>query len=275
MYNLKGKVAMVTGAARKRGMARAFVLRLAEEGADIVVQGRYRPPEQCPEWERQEGWKGLDSLVEEVEALGRQAVAVTGDISVKEEVEQMVAKALARFGHIDILVNNAGLHSSEDRATILDMPEKMWNSYQKVNVTGTLWVSQAVAKHMKEHGQGGKIILISSRGAMRPSKDHAHYSVSKLGMIGLCHCMAIEFAPYKINVNTILPYAITLSADGRGKAYLEAIHKGLTEEEAMAHAYPEGLNRPAPSDMANLVAFLASSQSDCLTDQVIEGGRFA
>ncbi|MFC1937324.1 SDR family NAD(P)-dependent oxidoreductase [Chloroflexota bacterium] len=277
MYNLKGKVAMVTGTARKKGMGRAFVQRLAEEGADIVVQSRYRPPEEYPEWEKMEGWKGLDSLVEEVEALGHQAVAVTGDICVREEVEQMVAKALARFGHIDILVNNAGLHSSEDRDRILDMPEEKWNSYMTTNVNGTLWMSQAVAKSMKEHGQGGKIILMSSSAALHPASEAhgAYYGISKLAMLGLCHCMAAEFAPYNINVNTVLPAAITLPVDGRGIKYMEGIHKGLGEEEAMAYAYPEGLNRPPASAMANLVAFLASSQSDCLTDQIIEGGRFA
>ncbi|MFC1861803.1 SDR family NAD(P)-dependent oxidoreductase [Chloroflexota bacterium] len=282
MYDLKGKVAMITGTARKRGIGRATALRLAKEGADMVIQGRYRPPELRPEWERREGWKGLDSLVEEIEALGRQALTVTGDISVKKEVEQMVAKALDKFGHIDILVNNASLHSVRDHALIIEMPEEMWNSYLTVNVTGTLLISQAVARHMKEHGQGGKIITISSGQAKSPSKANAHYSVSKLGMIGLSHVMALELAPYKINVNTILPIAVTLPADGQGEIFTDAVHEGLTKEEAMARAYPEeGLEQRvplgrlgSPSETANLVAFLASGQSDYITGQVIacDGG---
>ncbi len=171
MYDLKGKVAMVTGTARKKGIGRATALRLAKEGADIVVHDQYCPPELSPPWEKQEGWKGLDSLVEEIEAMGQRALAVTANIAIKEEVEQMMAKAIDKVGHIDILVNNAALHSARDVYPLLEMPENMWNSYLSVNLSGTLWVSMAVVKYIKERGQGGKIINIASHNAFHAVRE--------------------------------------------------------------------------------------------------------
>jgi len=275
MYNLKGRVALVTGAARMKGIGRAVALRLAQEGADIAVQGRYRSPDRFPEWEKEAGYRGLDSIVEEVEAISQKGLAVVGDVSVKAEVEKMLAMIIDKFGHIDILVNNASLHSMRDRSSILGMPEEMWNSYFSTNLNGTLFVSQITARYMKERGQGGKIIIVSSASANRPSKDNAHYSISKLAMIGLNQSMALELAQYKINVNAIMPNAITLSADGRGQLYTNAVHDGLTEEQVMARIFPAGASRiplgrqGLPSDIASLVAFLVSSEADYITGQVI------
>jgi NAD(P)-dependent dehydrogenase (short-subunit alcohol dehydrogenase family) len=276
MYDLKGKVVMVTGAARKKGLGRAIALRLAEEGGDVIVHGRDRSAELCPEWEKQEGWKGLDSLAEEIETLGRQALAVTADIAVKKEVEQMVTKAIDRFGHIDILVNNAAFRSVEYCAPLLELSEDLWNKYLAVNLTGTLLVSKAVVKHMKEHGQGGKIIHISSVAGQRMHKDNAHYCVSKMGIIGLSQVMALEWAPYKINVNVICPGSFaTMSAQSRGKQIFEAIREGLDEEEAIARHYKRQLERiplgrvGSPPEVASLVAFLASNQSDYITGEAI------
>jgi len=283
MYDMKGKVAMVTGTSRKKGIGRVIALRLAQEGADMVVTDQYIPPELYPEWEKQEGWKGLDSLVEEIEALGRQALAVTTSINVKEEVEQMVAKAIDRFGHIDILVNNAALHSHSsvpgvlDSYPLLEMTEDVWNRYLGVNIGGALLVSQAVVKHMKERGQGGKIINISSRAGKRASRNGAHYSVSKRGLIGLSEVMALEWAPYKINVNVVCPGSVpTMAVEGRGKVILESMHdEGLTEEEAIARMYQSSLERiplgrlGSPEDISNMVAFLASNQSDYITGETI------
>jgi len=276
MYELKGKVVMVTGAARKKGLGRAISIRLAEEGADVVVQGRYRNPEQYPDWEKQEGWKGLDSLVQEVEALGRQALAVTGNIAVKEEVEQMVDRVINRFGHLDILVNNAAFRSIKDMHPLLELPEDLWNTYLSVNLSGTLLVSKAVARHMKERGRGGKIINISSLAGKRAIKNFAHYCVSKQALIGLSQVMALEWAPYKINVNVICPGAFpTLSVQSRGAVIFEAIRRGLSEEEAITQHYRKQIERiplgrlGLPSEVASLVAFLASNQSDYITGEAI------
>jgi len=248
-----------------------------------VVNDQFIPPELYPEWEKQEGWKGLDSLIEEIEALGRQALAVTTSINVKEEVEQMVAKAIDRFGQIDILVNNAALHSHSsvpgvlDYYPLLEMTEDVWNRYLGVNIGGALLVSQAVVKHMKERGQGGKIINISSRAGKRASRNSAHYSVSKRGVIALSEVMALEWAPYKINVNAICPGSVpTMAAEGRGKVILKLMQdEGLTEEEAIARHYQSRLERiplgrlGKPEDISKMVAFLASNQADYITGEAI------
>ncbi len=276
MYDLKGKVAMVTGAARKKGLGRAIAIRLAEEGADVIIQSRYRTPEQYPDWEKEEGWKGLDSLVREIEALGRKALAVTGNVAVKEEVGQMVDRAIDRLGHVDILVNNAAFRSIKDMHPLLELPEDLWDSYLAVNLSGTLLVSKEVAKHMKERGQGGKIINISSQAGKKAIKNYAHYCVSKQGLIGLSQVMALEWAPYKINVNVICPGVFpTMSIQSRGPVIFEAIRRGLPEEEAIAQHYQSEVQRiplgrlGLPSEVASLVAFLASNQSDYITGEAI------
>ena len=109
MYNFKGKVALVTGAARKRGFGHATAVRFAMEGANVVVNGGYRPPDQFPEEEKTEGWMGLDSVVKEIEAQDVQGLAITADISDRKQVQAMVDKALAEFGRVDFLIANAGI----------------------------------------------------------------------------------------------------------------------------------------------------------------------
>ena len=288
MYDLRGKVALVTGAARMKGIGQAIAFRLACDGADIVVNGRYRSPESYPEWEQRAGWRGLDSLVENIEKLGRQALAVTADISQKKEVEEMVTRALDRFGHIDILVNNAALHGVKDNCPLTDLSEDIWNRYLSVNLTGTFLVSQAVARHMKECGAGGRIVNISSNSAKRPTLERVHYCTSKAGMIMLTQVTALELAPYRINVNVICPGPIlTWEPEHQGKLIFQQIEQGLTEEQAVARVYETPVYRQyleripqgrlgSVYEIANMIAFLASGESDFITGQVlgVDGGEF-
>ncbi len=109
MGNLAGKVALVTGAASRLGIGHAVALRLARDGADIVVVDRYLIPPVLLDEDKRVGWKGLLGVVEEIEAMGRKSMAIKADISRSQEVKEMVKEALARFGKIDILINNAGI----------------------------------------------------------------------------------------------------------------------------------------------------------------------
>jgi NAD(P)-dependent dehydrogenase (short-subunit alcohol dehydrogenase family) len=251
-------------------MGRADAFRLAKLGADVVVVDLYSSPELFPE-EQAEGWQGLESVVSEIEAEGRRALAITADITKNQDVNRMVETTLIKFGKIDILVNNAGL--SQKRIPIIDTDEELWQKIITTNLTGPFLCSKAVAKVMIEQ-RGGKIINISSTAGRQGSPGTAPYSCSKFGLIGLTQVLAQELAPYKINVNAICPGPITtdlMKVISPSSSYNAALEK-LTVE--FSPLIPLG-RLGTPEDVANVVAFLASSESDYLTGQAINvsGGR--
>ena len=147
MYSLAGKVALVTGVAGKNGIGRAIAVRLASEGADIVANDIVERP-------TADGWGGLPAVVEEIEVLGRRAVAVQADISDAGQVDAMVATAQGAFGHIDILVNNAAAPAGRDRVPVVELEEDAWDLVQRINVKGTFLCSRAVARAMIARGEG-------------------------------------------------------------------------------------------------------------------------
>ncbi|MFH1486149.1 MAG: SDR family NAD(P)-dependent oxidoreductase, partial [Chloroflexota bacterium] len=164
MNNLKGKVALVTGAARQHGIGRAAAVRLAEEGADVIVTSKHRPVDEFPDWEKSSGWLGLESVVREIEGLGRRGLALVADVAKSREVNETVEAAVKRFGKIDILVNNAGVVSAalaKPRPAV-ELDDAVWERTLAVNLTGPFLFSKAVARVMIEHGQGGKIVNVAS-----------------------------------------------------------------------------------------------------------------
>ena len=205
MYDLSGKVAIVTGAGGRHGIGRAIALRLAEEGADVVVTVIQRSTDALRPEDRQAGWQGLDSVVSEIEALGRQSMGLFSDVSDRAQVADMVSQTLDRFGHIDILVNNAGSQPGRDRVLLVDLEEDAFDEVMRVNVKGTYLCSRAVATHMIERGGGGKIVIISSGAGKRGRARFAAYCSSKFALIGFTQSIAQELAEYKINVNAICP----------------------------------------------------------------------
>ena len=265
MYDLEGKVALVTGAGGQRGMGRAIATRLAQEGADLIVNDVTLNPYA----ERAADWGGVAQVVEEIEALGRQAMAVAADVSDGAQVNSMVQQGLSRFGHIDILVNNAGSRPGPDRVPVVDLPEEAFDEVQRVNVKGTFLCSQAVAREMIQRGQGGKIIVISSVAGKRGVARYAAYCASKFALIGFTQALALELAAHKINVNAICPGLV----DTERTEYIAAAlaPEGESALEYHAQMLQEGnmrvpLGRVAQADdIARVAAFLASNQSDYLT----------
>ena len=277
MYDLNGKVALVTGTSNKRGIGRAIALRLAQEGSDIVVSDKPRKPEDLDLWDREEGWRGIESLAEEISELGRKALAIDADLRNSQNINDLVKKAIDKFGKIDILVNNAGIIARDiGRVPVVELSEEAWNLAIAVNLTGTFLMCKTVGKEMIKQGAGGKIINMSSIQGKRAFKNTAAYTTSKFGVIGLTQTLALELASYKINVNAVCP-GVTASWGTSGQRVYDAIKQGLTEEEAIHKIYvQEGfiqnypLGRPASvEDIANVTAFLASSQSDYMTGQAI------
>jgi 3-oxoacyl-[acyl-carrier protein] reductase/meso-butanediol dehydrogenase/(S,S)-butanediol dehydrogenase/diacetyl reductase len=277
MYDFKGKVALITGAARKRGMGHATALRLARCGADVAVNGRYRPPEEFPEEEKAEGWRGLESLVEEIESCGAKGLAITADITDRRQVEEMVAQVIDRFGQIDILVANAGVYIQQP---FLETGEEQWQRHIAANLTGVFYCGRAVARHMIDRKRGVIINVASISGKVgRP--NISAYTASKFGVVGLTQVMAIELGSYDIRVNAICPgrfltgmsdYARAVSiADERGISVTEAAH--IIHTDAVRFTPLGRLGRP--EDAASLIAFLCSDEASFITGQCInvDGGR--
>lgn len=269
MYDLNGKVAIITGAGGRHGIGRAIALRLAQEGADVVVTDIQRSTDAMRPEDRQAGWRGLDSVVGEIEALGRQALGLFSDVSDPDQVSDMVAQTLDRFGHIDILVNNAGSQPGRDRVLLVDLEEDAFDEVMRVNVKGTYLCSRAVATHMIARGGGGKIIIISSGAGKRGRARFAAYCSSKFALIGFTQSIAQELAEHKINVNAICPGLVDTERTDFIAAALAPEGQSAEEHRVLmirerSESVP--LGRVAQGDdIARTAAFLASGESDYLT----------
>ena len=269
MYDLNGKVAIVTGAGGRHGIGRAIALRLAQEGADVVVTDIQRSTDAMRPEDRQAGWRGLDSVVGEIEALGRQALGLFSDVSDPAQVTDMVSQTLHRFGHIDILVNNAGSQPGRDRVLLVDLEEDAFDEVMRVNVKGTYLCSRAVATHMIGRGGGGKIIIISSGAGKRGRARFAAYCSSKFALIGFTQSIAQELAEHKINVNAICPGLVDTERTDFIAAALAPEGQSAEEHRVLmirerSESVP--LGRVAQGDdIARTAAFLASGESDYLT----------
>ena len=189
MKSLEGKVALVTGAASKRGMGRAIALRLAGEGASLVVIDKAPAPRSL--FPGDEGWGGLDAEVAEIKALGREALAIVADISSGKDVDAIVTKTVKKFGRIDILVHCAAIRGPVGKPAV-ELSEADWRSILDVNTTGAFLISKAVAKSMIARGEGGRILLIASMAGTHGVAGSAAYCVSKYGVVGLVKTLALE-----------------------------------------------------------------------------------
>jgi len=274
MSNLNGKVALVTGAASKRGMGRAIAIRLAREGADVAVLDKYAAPKSI--WPGDEGWGGLNAVVEEIKAQGKQGLALVADVSKGHEVEEAVAKAMAKFKKIDILVHAGGIRGAMT-TKIVDLTEEEWRMSLDINLTGSFLISKAVAKTMIPDGAGKKIVLFGSKAATQGYVGSAGYCASKHGVLGLGRTLALELAPYKINVNIINPGGFDTNLRDqaivqRAKAQGVPLEKLIEEESKKVGPGPTvPLGRLGkPEEIADLVYFLVSDQSAYITGKTID-----
>ena len=273
MYDLKGKVAIVTGAGRKLGIGRGIALRLARDGADVAVADICREFEEFPGYGLGM-WEGLKETADEIRALGVRGLPVRVDVTDAAQVEEMVRQTVEALGRLDIIVNNAG--GAPGPAPVIALEEAAWNKTMAINATGTFLCSRAAARRMLAQGEGGKIINISSTLGKQGSPFLAAYCSAKAAVIGLTRTMALELAAANIQVNAVCPGQVDteltrwgwqLEAGMRGTTYEEIIKKTISE-------IPVG-RLEMPDDVANVVAFLASSQSDYMTGQAINvsGGQ--
>jgi NAD(P)-dependent dehydrogenase (short-subunit alcohol dehydrogenase family) len=277
MKNLEGKVAIVTGAASKRGMGHAIALRLAGEGADVVITDKLAAPRSL--FPGDEGWGGLEAEMAEIKALGREGLAVTADISQSNDIDMIMTKTLKKFRKVDILVHCAAIRGPVGKPAV-ELSEDDWRTILDVNTTGAFLISRAVAKSMIARGEGGRIVLIASMAGTHGVPGSVAYCVSKYGVIGLVKTLAIELGPHKINVNAINPGAIITnlrdeSFEKMGQA------QGISWDEARQKDYDKiSANIPlgrlgTPEEVADLAYFLVSGLSTYITGETIGiGGGF-
>ena len=280
MGKLDGKVAMITGAGGEHGIGRAIATRLAQEGADVVVNDYTANPKESTSLDRgtRPAWAGLPDLVREIEGLGRRALAVEADISETKQIHEMVQQTLKTFGQINILVNNAGSAAGPDRVPFVELKEEVWDQVIRVNLKGTFLCCKAVVPVMIDQGQGGKIINMSSVAGKYGFARYAAYNASKFAIRGLTQSLAKELGTHGIHVHSLCPGMILTErwTDIAGALASE----GVTAEEYLEEASKKEIsNTPlgrlaTPFDVAQTAALLASSESDFLTglSVTIDGG---
>ena len=246
-FHLTGQIALVTGAAR--GLGRSIALALANAGADVALGFR--------DIQAQSG------LLREVEQLGRKALALQMDVSRISEIAPAVSRALDRFGRIDILVNNAGIAPGNPAE---DVTEQDFDQTLAVNLKGTFFTSQVVARAMIRQ-KGGRIINMSSQAGFAALPGESVYCMTKAGIAHLTKCLAVEWGKYNINVNAVAPTFI--HTPGTEEALADAaFREDVIHRIAALHRIGE------PMEVAGAVVFLASPAASLITGHtmLIDGG---
>lgn len=272
---LDGKVAIITGAGRMRGIGRAIAVDLARNGADVVVTAVGRPPDTFPDHERDAGWLGAESVAGEVRALGQKSLALDVDVTDPASVQQMADRTLAEFGRIDILVNNAGLALVAGKQDLWDVSDEDWSREIDVNLNGVFHCCKAIARVFVEQKDGGRIVNISSLAGRAGQPQYGGYTPSKFAVVGLTQGLALELAPHNVTVNCIAPGSTdTDMMDGTFRRTGERM--GIPFEMVkmgVARFIPLG-RQAEPSEIAAVVSYLASPAAAYITGQTInvDGG---
>ena len=264
MGTLDGRVALVTGAGRMRGIGRATAVALAELGADVAVTGTGRDPATFPEDEKKAGWRDIESTAEQIRSRGRRALTWVGDLSQAEAAQRLVDRIQETFGRLDVLVNNAAYPRGNDRVPLPDLDEDVWRKVIDIKLTGAFLLCKRIVPIMIRQ-KWGRIINLSSIAGKRGSPNTAAYNAANFGIQGLTQSLAMEVARHGITVNAVCPGTIDTSRMdvlGRGDSW-----------QAQLDRVPMG-RAASDEEVAGLIAFLCSPAAAYMTGQSvnIDGG---
>ena len=243
MVNLKGKIAIVTGAGH--GIGREIALSLAKNGAEVVVT---------------DVSDAIFEVGKEIEALGSKALPIKCDVTEYEQAQDVEEKVNRKYEKIDILVNNAGIYPQK---AFLDMTADDWNKVLRVNLNGVFHCTKAVIPKMVKQRYGKIVNIASIAGAVVGFQNLTHYSASKAAIAGFTKSLALEVAQYGINVNAVAPGPIDVGDMAANREIYQQVIKAI----------PLGM-MGLPIDIANLVVFLVSDEANFITGQCIvsDGG---
>lgn len=263
---LDGKVAIVTGAGRLRGIGRTTALALAGLGADVVVTGTGRDPAKFPPDEKAVGWRDIESTAEQVRERGRRCLPLVADVANSADVQRTVSATLQEFGRVDILVNNSAFARGPDRVPLIELSEELWRKVLEIKLTGSFLMCRTVLPAMIKQGQGGIIVNVSSIAGKRGFPNTAVYCTSNAGIQGFTQALAIELAPYNIRVNAVCPGIIDTSR-------MDDLGRDATWKAAINQMVP--LKRAGTDEeTGKFIAYLCTPDASYITGQSIniDGG---
>jgi meso-butanediol dehydrogenase/(S,S)-butanediol dehydrogenase/diacetyl reductase len=274
MYNLKGKVAVITGAGRHKGLGKHMALRLAEEGCDVVIADiGVAKGEQFPQ-DAIGTTLEMEEVAAEVREKGGRVLALVCDVRDEAQVKAMIERTIAEFGRLDIMVNNAGIGYL--MTLIVDTPEENWDAVLDVNLKGMFLCTKHAAIQMIKQSQGGRIINIASQAAKSGFAFASAYTASKHGVVGFTRSAAQELGQHGITVNAICPNHVTTGLGAWQNAHFSQLGGQSIDQYMTAMKSRIPLGRPGTQeDIAKACAFLASDQAEYITGEAmnVSGGE--
>jgi len=275
MGRFSGKTAVITGSGRRGGLGEAIALRLAKDGANIVISDIGAPRDAATGAEHIGSTDEMESIAEELRDMGVEASTCVCDVRSLEDVRGLAKHATDTHGSLDIWVNNAGI--GYIMKPLLEVTEDDWRAVIDVNLSGSFFGVKAAAEQMVMQGNGGRIVNIASQAAKSGFPHAQAYTSSKHGLVGLVRSAATELGEHNITVNNVCPNHVTTSLGAWQNEYFAKVVGADSVEDylaAMAARIPMG--RPGlPEDTANAVAFLCSDEARYITAESmnVSGGE--
>ena len=271
MGQFDGKVALVTGAGRLRGIGRAAALAFARQGADVAVTGTGRDPATFPDDERELGWRDVDSVADEIRDLGRRALSLVVDVTDADQVQTAFDRTVAELGRLDFLVNNASAPRTAAWAPLNELSEAAWRTVMDTKVTAAFFCTRAAVNVFLQQGGGGGIVNVISVEAKISRANDLAYATASGALYTFTQKAGRALAPLGIRVNGISPGTTDTARNDMLYGYPRS-----PDWDDRLRSIPSG-RAGTPEEMGNFIAWLCSKDAEFIVGQCIEidGGQAA